>query len=189
MQLLLRFASGGALYFRDPRKFGRISLVADPAPLVGKLGPEPLEASFTAEALGALLAGRRRQLKPALLDQTLVAGLGNIYVDEALWRAGLHPLRKADSLSDGEIARLRDAIHDVLANAVAHKGTTLRDYRNPAGEPGDNQFFLAVYHRQGEPCQRCGTPIERMVVGQRGTHICAQCQRMEDNLDGRQSLA
>jgi formamidopyrimidine-DNA glycosylase len=184
VRLILRFSSGRALYFSDLRKFGRVSLVADPAALVSGLGAEPLEATFTAEVLGALLAGRRRQLKPALLDQRLVAGLGNIYVDEALWRARLHPLRQAHTLHADEIARLRDAIYDTLANAVAHQGTTLRDFRNPAGEPGANQLFLAAYHRQGQPCQRCGEPIQRLVVGQRGTHICPQCQRLEGDHDG-----
>lgn len=178
----LRFASGRVLCFWDMRKFGRFWLVDDPQTVVGDLGPEPLDEAFSAGELGNLLAARRRQLKPALLDQRFLAGLGNIYVDESLWQAQLHPLRHTHTLTSAEAARLHAAIRCVLEEALAHDGTTLRDYRTPCNEPGQHQHALAVYGRQGEPCPRCGGPIERMVVGQRGTHYCPRCQPADEAL-------
>ncbi|MHB1295546.1 MAG: bifunctional DNA-formamidopyrimidine glycosylase/DNA-(apurinic or apyrimidinic site) lyase [Anaerolineae bacterium] len=175
----ITFASGCLLHFRDVRKFGRFALVDDPAEVLGNLGPEPLSDAFTAEALAAILRGRRRQIKPALLDQTVVAGLGNIYVDEALWEARIHPLRSAHSLTTDQVARLYQAIRFVLAQAIANRGTTFRDYRDAQNLPGANQRALAVYGRKGEPCTRCATPIVRIVVGQRGTHLCPVCQALE----------
>jgi formamidopyrimidine-DNA glycosylase len=172
----LRFASGRVLYFWDLRKFGRFWLVDNPQAVVGDLGPEPLDEGFSAAEFVRLLMARRRQLKPALLDQRFLAGLGNIYVDEALWQAQLHPLRRTHTLTQGEAARLYTSIRRVLRDALAHDGTTLRDYRTPCNEPGQHQYMLAVYGRQGEPCPRCGGSIERIVVGQRGTHYCPRCQ-------------
>lgn len=163
------------LYYRDVRKFGRLALVADLSHIAGGLGLEPLSAEFTPQAFGGLLA-RRRQLKPLLLDQRLIAGLGNIYVDEALWRAGLHPQRLANSLSPEEIARLHGAVQQVLREAIDHGGTTLRDYRGTQDERGRHQEALAVYGRAGQPCPRCSTPIVRIRVGGRGTHLCPACQ-------------
>ncbi len=170
----LYFQGGGALHYHDQRKFGRLYLVGAPDEILRGLGPEPLEAS--PEQFAALLRARRRQIKPLLLDQHVLAGLGNIYVDESLWRAGVHPLRRADTLAAADISRLYEAIRAVLTEAIANKGTTLRDYRAPSGETGENQWALAVYGRAGEPCPRCGQAVQRVVVGSRGTHLCPQCQ-------------
>jgi formamidopyrimidine-DNA glycosylase len=175
LRALLVLDTGAVLAFRDVRKFGRLWLVDDPCEVVGALGPEPLGEDFSLEGLHQLLR-RRRQLKPLLLDQHALAGLGNIYVDEALWDAGLHPLRQADSLNDAEVSRLYAAIRTVLERAIAQGGTTLRDYRTANGEPGRHQECLAVYGRAGQPCPRCGGPVARIVVGQRGTHYCPVCQ-------------
>jgi formamidopyrimidine-DNA glycosylase len=164
------------LRFRDVRKFGRLYLVEDPAQVLGELGLEPLEPTFTVAALGELLRGSRRLLKPFLLDQRRLAGLGNIYADEALWRAGLHPLRRSDGLSVAEVVRLHAAIQDVLREAIAHGGTTLRDYRSADDAPGRHQWSLAVYGREGQPCLRCGEAIVRMVVQQRSSYYCPRCQ-------------
>jgi len=179
--VVLRLDDGRRLVFRDTRKFGRIWLLDGEglAALQGKLGPEPLDDALTAEEFRTLLRRRRGRLKPLLLDQSLLAGLGNIYVDEALWLAKLHPLRTVLSLGDDEVDSLYGAIRAVLARAVDNRGTTFSDFRDGWGYRGDNQQFLNVYDRAGQPCLRCGTPIERIVVGQRGTHLCPFCQRLE----------
>jgi formamidopyrimidine-DNA glycosylase len=183
VRLHLAFASGLELFFVDMRKFGRVYLVRDAEEVVGDLGPEPLAPDLDVVALKQCLCTRRRQLKPLLLDQRVLAGLGNIYVDEALWAAGLHPLRRSDTLSDDEVARLHAAIRQVLRDAVRNRGTTLRDYRNVADEAGENQAMLAVYGRAGQPCPRCGTSICRQVVGGRGTHLCPICQPEPDDAE------
>jgi formamidopyrimidine-DNA glycosylase len=166
------------LRFHDPRKFGRIYLLADPAVVLGRLGPEPLSDALTAEAFRARMRGRRGRLKPLLLDQTFLAGLGNIYVDESLWQARLHPLRGVDTLADADVDRLRDAIRVVLARAIAARGTTFSSagYRDLTGNMGEMQGTLAVFRRTGEPCPRCGAAVERVVVAARGTHVCPRCQ-------------
>jgi len=174
--LAFRLAGGGELRLIDPRKFGRAWLVADPQSIVGDLGPEPLSPQFTARTLAACLAGRRAWLKPLLLDQRVLVGLGNIYVDEALHRARLHPLRSADSLTPNEMPRLHRAIRAVLREGIAHGGTTIISFAGPDGEPGRYRAQLRVFRRTGEPCLRCGTAIVRTVVAQRGTHLCPQCQ-------------
>lgn len=181
-RLVLLLDNGEQLCFRDVRKFGRIALlgVEELALLDERHGPEPLHESFSAAAFAQRLRGRRVRLKPALLDQRVVAGLGNIYVDEALWLARLHPLRSADSLSDAEFTALHSAIQSVLTAAISRGGSTLRDYRNGFGEAGQNQHYFAVYGRKGQPCPRCGTPIDRLVVAGRGTHVCPQCQLRGD---------
>ncbi|MHB0857012.1 MAG: DNA-formamidopyrimidine glycosylase [Anaerolineae bacterium] len=177
------FESGCVMRFRDVRKFGRFALVDDASEVLGALGLEPLSDTFTCEALAALLRSRRRQIKPALLDQTMVAGLGNIYVDEALWEARIHPLRTTHTLTEGEVARLHEAVRRVLAQAISNRGTTFRDYRDPQNLPGENQRALAVYGRKGEPCPRCASPIVRILVGQRGTHFCPVCQKLDPSCD------
>jgi len=176
VHVILDLTGGKTLLFRDLRKFGRFYLVDDPDLVLRGLGPEPLSAQFTIDMLQEMMSSHHRLLKPALLDQRFLAGLGNIYVDESLWEAGLHPLRHSDTLSPSEVQRLHGAIRLVLSRAVANRGTTLRDYRNPQNQPGANQYALAVYHRQGEPCGRCGSMIARSVVGGRGTHYCPVCQ-------------
>jgi len=163
---------GSRLLFRDARKFGRIAYAPDFADATADLGPEPLAPDFTARTFGEVLRGRRRQLKPLLLDQSMVAGLGNIYTDEALFRAGLHPTTHAGELTKGQVARLRTAIRQVLRQAIRHGGTSF-DW---AYEGGRMQKMLKVYGRAGEPCQRCAAPIVALRVGQRGIHICPRCQ-------------
>ena len=169
-------AGGERLTFTDTRKFGRIWLVSDVERVTGKLGPEPLDWTFTSEILAARLRGRRTAMKALLLDQTVVAGIGNIYADESLFVAGLHPLRPADSLTDKEIVRLHGAIRQVLSQAIGNRGTMLRDYRPPYGAEGGHQDHLLVYQQTGKPCPRCGAPIERIRVTQRSTHLCPRCQ-------------
>jgi len=169
---------GDELRFHDPRKFGRLYVVADPAAVTGALGPEPLDDAFTLAAFAARLRGRRGRLKPLLLDQRFVAGLGNIYADEALFTARLHPLATADGLTDDDIRRLHGAIRAVLARGVELRGTSFSTggYRDLTGNRGEMQGTLLVFRRTGEPCPACGTPIERLVVGGRSTHVCPTCQ-------------
>jgi len=169
--------NGCELRFSDARKFGRVYLVPDPAEIVGALGPEPLAEEFDLAAFQARLAGRGGQLKPLLLNQGFVAGIGNIYADEALHRAGLHPLRTASSLSSDEQRRLYEGIRAALIEGIQRQGASIQWYRQPDGAPGSAQDHFAVYGRAGQPCPVCGTPIERIVVGQRATHYCPACQR------------
>jgi formamidopyrimidine-DNA glycosylase len=169
---------GRELAFSDPRKFGRLWLGtrADLAAMLGALGPEPLGDAFTPEALAARLRGRNRAIKTALLDQTVIAGLGNIYADEALFRAGIHPLRPAAALTQTEIAALHAGIQRALLLGIEHAGTTFGRHRDVYNQAGFNAEHLDVYRRQGQPCKRCGTAIARLVVAQRGTHVCPVCQ-------------
>jgi formamidopyrimidine-DNA glycosylase len=169
---------GDELRFHDPRKFGRVYLLADPAPVLGPLGPEPLAPGLDPAWFTSELARRRTRLKPLLLDQTFLAGLGNIYVDESLWAAGLHPLRPACTLAEDEARRLFAAIRDVLARAVAARGTSFSaaGYRDLTGNRGEMQGSLAVFDQTGRPCLRCETPVVKTVVAGRGTHWCPACQ-------------
>ncbi len=168
------------LFYHDTRKFGRFYLTADPKSILGKLGPEPLGASFSAKALAGMLSGRRRQIKPLLLDQAFIAGLGNIYVDEALWDARIHPQRTADTLAWDETQALHRSIRRVLRQAVANSGTTLGygkgNFFSLNRNQGRNAGQLKVFRRTGRNCRRCGATIEKIIVGQRSTHICLQCQ-------------
>jgi formamidopyrimidine-DNA glycosylase len=167
--------NGYRLRFEDERKFGRVWLVDDPEQVTGALGPEPLAEDFTPALFRARLAGKARQLKPLLLDQAFIAGLGNIYTDEALNLARLHPLRRANSLSAPEGMRLYRAIRRTLEDAIANQGTSFDwAYRN-----GGYQERLRVYDRAGRECRRCCTPIVRTVVGQRGTYYCPRCQSLD----------
>ncbi len=179
-RLVLHLLDGDELRFADTRKFGRWHLVAagETMPLASfnSLGPEPLSEEFTPSVFVARVKGRRGALKAALLDQRLVAGLGNIYVDEALFRAGLHPQRTLQSLHDGEIIALHGAIVAVLAQAVGRGGTTFSDYRTTWGHEGGYGEELRVFRRTGQPCPVCGASIERIVVAGRGTHFCPHCQ-------------
>ena len=165
--------------FRDMRKFGRLYLVSNPAQVLGKLGPEPLAPSFSPHVLAERLKGRSMRLKSLLLDQSFVAGIGNIYADEALHYAGLHPLRGADTLQDKEIVALYHAIQRVLRMGIEREGASIDRYRNPDGSRGQMQHAVAVFRRTAEPCYRCGTPIKRIVVGGRSTHFCPTCQKPE----------
>lgn len=177
-RVVLYLDGGERLRFSDPRKFGRMALTDDPGKILGDLGPEPLDPALTAERLREMLCARRARLKPLLMDQRFLAGLGNIYADEVLWEAGLHPLRPSDTLSEEEVRRLHRAIQCVLEAAIARQGTTLPDQRYvlPDGRPGEFAPHLAVYGREGEPCPRCRTPIIRIPLGGRSTHFCPRCQ-------------
>lgn len=161
------------LFFCDARKFGRIRWVRDIKEATGGLGPEPLSRSFTVAALHGALHARSRQLKPLLMEQRVVCGLGNIYTDEALFKARLHPLVCSDSLTRAQVRRLHRAIQQTLRQAIRLCGTSF-DWAYPGGRM---QNRLLAYGRAKEPCKRCGTPIIRTLVGQRGTHFCPACQR------------
>jgi formamidopyrimidine-DNA glycosylase len=177
--LRVRFdlSDGKRLYFYNMRKFGRVWLVRDPETVLGELGPEPLDGSFTPQLFGSLLSTRRGMIKPLLLDQRFVSGLGNIYVDESLFQAGLHPKRTADTLQQADVTRLHAAIRFTLEQAIAHHGTTFDGvFVRPQGQEGRQQEGLKVYGQTNLPCVQCGTPIERIVVGGRGTHFCPNCQ-------------
>jgi formamidopyrimidine-DNA glycosylase len=169
--------NGRQVRFRDPRKFGRMWLVDDPDRVTGKLGPEPLKISE--KEFAARFEKRRGRLKPLLLDQTFLAGLGNIYVDESLWYARLHPLRAAETLTRAERARLYRAIRRVLTRAIAVGGTSIDVmFKRVNGASGGFQTSLRAFDREKRPCRRCGTPIVKTVVGQRGTHFCPTCQKL-----------
>jgi formamidopyrimidine-DNA glycosylase len=171
-RLLLELDGGLVLAFNDARKFGRVWLVDEVDRVVGCLGPEPLDESLSFDDFLIRLHTTRRQLKPLLLDQSFIAGLGNIYVDEALHLAKLHPLTPANTLKLEQARRLLDSIRTVLREAIALNGASIDwVYRG-----GDFQNYFRVYQRTGEPCPVCGTPIARMIVGQRGTHYCPRCQ-------------
>ena len=178
-RICLNFTDGERLLFTDPRKFGRVELWSrqreDEA--FAELGPEPLDAAFTPEQFTEALSRRKTAIKPALLAQDLVVGLGNIYADEALFYAGLHPLRPANSLTPEEILTLHEGIITVLTNGIEHGGTSFSDYRDLWGEAGNNYNHVLVYQKDGTPCVRCGTVIERIVVTQRSTHFCPTCQK------------
>ena len=171
---------GSDVVYRDVRRFGTWQLLDedDLLPyLAQRIGREPLVRSFTSKRLAEALEGRRAPLKSALLDQRRLAGVGNIYADEALWRARLHPLRPAGELSAEEIAALHRGIRAALRAGIARQGATLSNYRTPDGSPGRMQEEFRVYGREGEPCERCGTPIEKIRAGGRGTWYCPSCQR------------
>lgn len=179
--VVLTLDDGRELRYRDARKFGRMWLAPDVEPVLRKLGPEPLAEEFTQAALAHKLAGRKASIKALLLDQSLVAGVGNIYADEALFRAGLHPARPGGSLSDDEIDRLRAAIAAVLADGIAHAGSSLgasglQNYSRPGGQQGGFQEEHRVFRRTGKPCPVCGAAVERIVLAQRSTHFCPHCQ-------------
>ncbi|HLX33953.1 MAG TPA: bifunctional DNA-formamidopyrimidine glycosylase/DNA-(apurinic or apyrimidinic site) lyase [Candidatus Limnocylindrales bacterium] len=190
VRLVLAFADGRELRFRDIRKFGRFGLARRDASAGGDLrgelsgakgfrgfGPEPLDDAFTARTFRRRIRARKGRLKPLLLDQAFVAGIGNIYADEALWEARLHPLRSASSLRPADEGRLYRAIRRILAEAVERRGSSIDDYTAPDGD-GSMQERLLVYQRAGEPCPRCGRPVRRIVVGGRATHFCSWCQRL-----------
>jgi len=204
-RVVFHLADGRQLRYRDVRKFGRIGLweggaltvhrrrprvagrVAERAAayraaayrvsdVFARHGPEPLAHGFSSARLAQRLRGRSARLKTLLLDQSFIAGVGNIYADEALWRARLHPLRAADSLAPDDVRRLHRSVRSVLRQGIANRGASFADYVGADGEPGENAEQLSVYRRTGEPCLRCGTPVVRIIVGQRSTHFCPRCQ-------------
>ena len=170
---------GTELVYRDVRRFGTW-LLAEPGEaepyLQARLGREPLAAAFTTRRLGEALAGRRAPVKAAILDQRRLAGVGNIYADEALWRARIHPQRPAGELDEEELRALHSGIRAALKAGIARQGATLRDYRTPDGGSGRMQHEFKVYGREGEPCERCGRPIEKTRAAGRGTWFCPGCQ-------------
>ncbi len=179
VRAVVELDDGGRLAYRDVRRFGTWSLLGRgelDAYLGERLGPEPLGPGFTAAALHRALAGRRTPVKAALLDQRTVAGIGNIYADEALWLARLHPLAAAGELGPADVSRLARAIRRVLRAGIDRRGATLRDYRAPDGASGSMQEEFRVYSRGGAPCPRCGTPIAKARVAGRGTWFCPTCQ-------------
>lgn len=189
VRLALTLSDGRAVHFRDVRAFGRVALVAErsdgeaassldpesPALLAGH-GLEPLDSTFTSEVLRGLISHHATRIKSLLLDQRIIVGIGNIYADEALWRAKIHPLTPANRIRPPEVGLLHSAIVGVLSEAVAARGSSINDYTAPDGD-GEMQERLDVYQRTGEPCHRCGAAIQRLVLGGRGTHVCRTCQR------------
>jgi formamidopyrimidine-DNA glycosylase len=177
-RVIFRMSDGRQLVFSDTRKFGRVYWTRHLGDVVGDLGPEPLAGDYSLQDLAGALSERRGAIKPLLLNQRFLAGLGNIYTDEALFVARLHPLRKANTLTPKEVKRLYRGIRTVLTQAIDGRGTTLDDerYLDAEGWPGSYGERLRVYQRAGEPCPRCGQPIERIVVAGRGTHVCPNCQ-------------
>ncbi len=172
---IIYLSGGHRLFFNDPRKFGRFQLLKPGDNPLGDLGVEPLSDDFTSHRLGELLSRRRAPIKITLLDQSLIAGIGNMYADEALFLAGIHPLRPADSLSPHEITRLRDAIRRVLRQAIENKGASMVNYVRPGGEVGSAHSHFKVAHRKGK-CTACPGDVQRMVVRGRGTYYCPACQ-------------
>ena len=179
--VFFEMTDGGTLVYEDVRKFGTMELLRkdqlEAYFAARKLGPEPTEADFLLPPFAAALGRSKKPIKPYLLEQTLVVGLGNIYVDEALWRARIHPVRPAASLKPAEVRRLREQIIEVLQLGIEKRGSTIRTYRNALGEDGTMQDFLQVYGKTGQPCARCGSPIEKIKLGGRGTHLCPHCQK------------
>jgi len=174
---IIQLDNGTKIFFRDPRKFGRIWLVDKSEEITGELGPEPLENSFTPECLAQILAKRHGPIKALLTDQTLIAGIGNMYADEALFAAGIHPLRAGSSLTENEIKRLHRAIQQVLEAGIYHKGASIVNYYRPDGSEGTAHNEFKVAHQRGKPCPVCGGPVERILVRGRGTYFCPKCQK------------
>lgn len=178
--VVLNIGGRRQLRFHDTRKFGRFYLTRNPDDIVGHLGPEPLDPEFTPDRFSTLLGAHRRQIKPLLLDQTFLAGLGNIYVDEALWEARIHPQRNSAVLDGAAVCALHQAIIHVLRKGLENMGTTLgtgqANFYSVAGRRGRNRDRLNVFRRRGLPCPRCRADIVRMTVGQRSTFVCPACQ-------------
>jgi formamidopyrimidine-DNA glycosylase len=172
IRMFLELDNCWQLSFNNPRKFGRVWLLESPAILLNDLGPEPFDPDLTPEKFSAMLESRRRQIKPLLLDQGFIAGMGNIYTDEALHMAGIHPLASSHEVTPAQAAKLLESIRAVLEEGIRRNGSSI-DW---VYQGGDYQNYFRVYQRAGEPCPVCGTPVEKTVVGQRGTHICPNCQ-------------
>jgi formamidopyrimidine-DNA glycosylase len=176
MRAMFHLGDGTRLGFRDPRKFGVMWLTGDRNTVADRLGPEPLEPGFTPDVLAGRLRHRVAPIKPVLIDQSVIAGIGNMYADEALFEAKINPLRPAGSLSGDEIKRLYDAIRGVLRSAIGNKGASVQNYFRPGGELGTAHFEFRVAHGLGKSCPNCGTLIKRIKVRSRGTYFCPRCQ-------------
>jgi formamidopyrimidine-DNA glycosylase len=181
-RIVVQLSDGLTLYYRDTRKFGRWRLVDDPDVVLKGLGPDALTRQFTHHYFAEQMRKKHRMIKPVILDQSIVAGLGNIYADEALWESKVHPERLADSLSGEELSALYKAIKAVLRLGIKNRGTSLGDgktnYRQVDGESGENRGEVKAYGKGGKPCLRCGTLLQKIVVGQRGTTFCPDCQQL-----------
>jgi len=175
--VILHFESGNSLYFQDTRKFGRMVYTKDPQHALGHIGPEPLSADFTPDLFYQMLHGKKRLIKPLLLDQSFLAGLGNIYVDEALFQAAIQPLSVSLSIPKKRVYSLHSAIQSILSASIEAQGTTVLNFSHGDNRIGSYQEALEVYGRGDEPCLKCGTLIIKIKVGQRGTHYCASCQK------------
>lgn len=182
-RIVFALDSGDSLVYADTRTLGTVYVLPQEdlwrISGLASLGPEPLSEAFTAEYLSLVLAKKRTKIKSFLLNQKYIGGLGNIYADEALAVAGIHPLRTAETLLPDEVKRLHAAVNQVIAEGIADGGTTFRDYRNGEGKAGHHQERLLVYGRDKKPCQHCGNVIEKIEVGGRGTHFCPHCQVLE----------
>lgn len=179
-RVIFHFSDQKRLYYHDTRKFGRMIVTRDPALVIGHIGPEPLSPEFTPQSFYQQLQLKKRALKPLLLDQSFLAGLGNIYVDEALFYARLHPQTLSQALNREQAHRLHEGICYVLQRGIRSEGTSLgrgkTNYARLSGARGSHQHLLQVFRRTGEPCPSCQTPIQRIVLAQRSTHLCPQCQ-------------
>jgi len=171
-----QFDDNMSLFFRDPRRFGGIWLISDLEAFFASMGPEPLSRAFSADYLASLMQSRKAPIKNLLLNQHIVAGIGNIYADEALFAAGIQPQRAAGTLTPDEITRLTQAIKKVIKAGIRYRGTTFRDYRDGNHQTGDFQKHLKVYGRKGKPCLKCGNMLQYIRLGGRGTYYCLQCQ-------------
>ena len=178
IRVIIYLDNGTAIHFRDVRRFGRMWLVKDKDSVVGRLGPEPLDPQFTPGTLAQILDNRKIDIKSLLLDQTLIAGIGNMYADEALYYARIHPLRAANSLTRAEIKKLHEAIQKVLNQGIRNKGASTETYIRPEGAKGEAHLEFRVAHQKGKECPVCGGPIDRIVVHQRGTFFCPRCQKL-----------
>jgi len=167
------------IYFKDYRKFGRLYFYRDLAPVESRLGPEPLSSAFDKQYLINQTKSKKRMIKPLLLDQSFIAGLGNIYVDESLWLSKIHPKKPAFKISSRKVTALHSAIQSILNQAIEHKGTTIINFVYGENSSGDFKEKLSVFGRTGKPCLRCETNIKKIYVGQRGTHFCPRCQRKQ----------
>jgi formamidopyrimidine-DNA glycosylase len=177
-RVIFHLDNGSQLIFTDRRRLGAIWLIENELAITGKLGPEPLTPEFTAETLAERLQKRKAPIKAVLLDQVFIAGIGNMYADEALFAARMHPLRKANSLSPQEIESLHEAIVDVLHSAIDSKGASVDTYKRPDGELGSAHSNFSVAHRGGKLCPICGTPIQRLAIRNRGSYFCPKCQKL-----------
>ena len=173
---IIHLDKGTNVFFRDPRKFGMMQLVKDSNSIASKLGPEPLAPDFTPQVLAQRLAKRKAPIKAILLDQHFIAGIGNMYADEALFRARIHPLRSGESLTSDEVERLYHAIRQVLWSAIGNKGASIVNYYRPNGKLGTAHFQFQVAHQRGKFCPVCDTPLQRIPVRNRGTYFCPKCQ-------------
>jgi len=173
---ILHLDNGTNIFFRDPRKFGGMWLVPDSHRVIKKLGPEPLEVDFTPQVLAQRIYNRKAPIKALLCDQSVIAGIGNMYADEALYAARIHPLRTGASLSQDELVRLHRVIQQILWAAIRNKGASIVNYYRPSGETGTAHFEFKVAHGRGKTCAICSSPIQRITVRNRGTYFCPKCQ-------------